>query len=62
MQSESQSLRATPEPRRVYSTLLALVQSLASQDEASVIATAAELVNTGRVVLTGNFKNQRLEV
>ena len=47
----------------LFSTLLGLVQSL--QDEASceedVVETALELVNSGRVVLTGNFKGCRLE-
>ena len=46
-----------------YSTLLSLVWSLQeftnSQDE--VVAIARELVNSGRVVLTGNFKGCRLE-
>ena len=47
----------------VYSTLLGLVQSL--QDEArseqEVVDSALELVNSGRVVLTGNFSGCRLE-
>ena len=47
----------------IYSTLLGLVQSL--QDEAGsedeVVEIALELVNSGRVVLTGNFRGCRLE-
>jgi hypothetical protein len=47
-----------------FSTLLALVQSL--QDEAGseddVVETAASLVNSGRVVLTGNFAGCRLDI
>jgi len=47
----------------VYSTLLALVQSLQDEhrSEEEVVDTALELVNSGRVVLTGNFKGCRLE-
>jgi hypothetical protein len=47
----------------VYSTLLALVQSLQDENrsEEEVVETALELVNSGRVVLTGNFKGCRLE-
>jgi hypothetical protein len=47
----------------MYSTLLALVQSIqganASEDE--VVDTAIEFVNSGRVVLIGTFKGSRLE-
>ena len=45
-----------------YSTLLALVQSLAdtSGSEDELVATAFDLVDSGRVVLTGNFKGCRL--
>ena len=47
----------------VYSTLLALVQllqeSTSSEDE--VVENAMDLVNRGRVILTGNFKGCRLE-
>ena len=47
----------------VYSTLLSLVHSLqdATDSEDELVETAAELVNSGRVVLTGNFKGCRLE-
>ena len=47
----------------VYSTLLALVQSLldAKASEEEVVDTATELVNSGRVFLIGNFKGCRLE-
>ena len=47
----------------VHSTLLALVQSLQDEggSEEEVVETAMELVNCGRVVLTGNFKGRRLE-
>jgi hypothetical protein len=62
MQSDSQWLHLLPEPRPVHSTLLALVESLGDRDEATVIAAAAHLVNSGRVVLTGNFRGQRLEI
>ena len=50
-------------PLAVYSTLLALVQSLqdAAKSEDELVDTVAELVNSGRVVLTGNFKGCRLE-
>ena len=46
-----------------YSTLLALVQSLQDEvrSEDEVVETAIERVNSGRVVLTGNFKGCRLE-
>ena len=49
------------EPRR--STLLALVQSLWDEmdSEQEVAAAALELVNEGRVILTGNFRGCRLE-
>ena len=55
-------LRSDPPPAG-YSTLLALVQSLqdATDSEDELVETAAELVNSGRVVLTGNFKGCRLE-
>ncbi len=55
-------LRSDPPPV-VYSTLLSLVQSLqdSTDSEDELIETAAELVNSGRVVLTGNFKGCRLE-
>ena len=44
------------------STLLALVQSLWNEmdDERQVADTAAALVSSGRVVLTGNFAGCRL--
>jgi hypothetical protein len=48
-------------PRR--STLLALVQLLQNRfglPEDQVVAVAAELVNSGRVVLSGNFAGQTL--
>jgi hypothetical protein len=47
-----------------YSTLLMLVQSLcdATDSEQEIVRSAAELVNSGRVVLTGNFKGHRLEI
>ena len=49
--------------RPVYSTLLSLVQSLQDEvrSEEEVVEAAIELVNGGRVVLTGNFKGCRLE-
>ena len=55
-------LRSDPAPA-VYSTLLSLVQSLqdATYSENELVEIAAELVNSGRVVLTGNFKGCRLE-
>jgi hypothetical protein len=62
MQIKEQSRPTPSESRPVHSTLLALVQALADQDEKTVVATAAELVNTGRVVLMGNFKGHRLEI
>jgi len=47
-----------------FSTLLMLVQSLCdvTDSEEEVVRSAAELVNGGRVVLTGNFKGHRLDV
>jgi hypothetical protein len=47
-----------------FSTLLTLVQSLCDEtdSEQELVRTAADLVNSGRVVLTGNFKGQRLEI
>jgi hypothetical protein len=52
-----------PDHPPVYSTLLALVQALQDKNrsEDEVVETALELVNGGRVVLTGNFKGCRLE-
>ena len=45
------------------STMLALVQSLLDKtgSEASTVRSAAGLVNSGRVVLTGNFAGCRIE-
>ena len=47
----------------VRSTLLSLVQSLQelTNFEDEVVESARELVNSGRVILTGNFKGCRLE-
>ena len=47
----------------VHSTLLSLVQSLkgSASSEDEVVESAMQLVNSGRVVLTGNFKGCRLE-
>lgn len=44
-------------------TLLGLVQRLVGQAESDreVIATARRLVRSGRVVLTGSFRGERLE-
>jgi hypothetical protein len=46
-----------------FSTLLALVQSLQDEtdSEDDVVETAANFVNSGRVVLTGNFAGCRLD-
>ena len=45
-----------------HSTLLSLAQPLQDEvgSEEEVIETALELVNSGRVVLTGNFRGRRL--
>jgi hypothetical protein len=47
-----------------FSTLLSLVQSLqdVTDSEDDVVETAASLVNSGRVVLTGNFAGCRLDI
>ena len=47
----------------VHSTLLGLVQTLQDEvgSEAEVVDAALKLVNSGRVLLTGNFKGCRLE-
>ena len=47
----------------VHSTLLSLVQSLqeSTSSEDEVVENARELENSGRVILTGNFKGCRLE-
>ncbi len=44
-------------------TLLALVQRLGREglSEEEVVARARELVNSGRAVLTGNFRGCRLD-
>jgi hypothetical protein len=49
-------------PGRTCSTLLALVQSLSDRSDSpeAVVEAAMALVNSGRVVLTGNFKGCRL--
>jgi hypothetical protein len=49
-------------PEWTCSTLLALVQSLSDRSDSpeAVVEAAIELVNSGRVVLTGNFKGCRL--
>jgi len=53
---------AAAEP--VYSTLLELVQSLqdAMDSETEICETVVGLVESGRVILTGNFKGSRLEL
>lgn len=60
------AMRRADSERRLprFSTLLMLVQSLCDRtdSEQELVRVAAELVNSGRVVLTGNFKGQRLEV
>ena len=54
--------RRSGEPQR--STLLALVWDLQAHADSAdeVVETAATLVNSGEVVLTGNFRGQRLDV
>jgi hypothetical protein len=54
--------RSDSGPRR--STLLALVWELQNDTNSAdeVAVTAAQLVNDGRVVLTGNFRGCRLEL
>ena len=56
-------LAATPETP-VFSTLLDLVCRLGDEieDESAVVERAAELVNSGAAVLTGNFRGCRLEL
>ena len=56
-------IRTPNDPAPVYSTLLSLVQSLQDdgRSEDDAVETALQLVNSGRVVLTGNFKGCRLE-
>lgn len=46
---------------RCYTTLLELVAALGSLglDESRVVEVATELVDSGRVVLTGNFRGRR---
>jgi hypothetical protein len=47
-----------------HTTLLSLVWTLGREEasEAQVVTRAASLVNTGRVVLTGNFAGARIEL
>ena len=58
------AIAATASGERQRSTLLALVWDLQEDTESAdeVVETAANLVNSGRVVLTGNFRGQRLDV
>jgi hypothetical protein len=63
MVTDVANIGAGPNQPPVYTTLLALVQSLQDdgRSEDDVVETALQLVNSGRVVLTGNFKGCRLE-
>ena len=63
MQSTIAHVGAGIDQQPVFSTLLSLVQSLQDEtrSEEEVVDTAIDLVNCGRVVLTGNFKGCRLE-
>jgi hypothetical protein len=51
----------TRETEPIHSTLLALVQSLTNDISSpeDVVENAIDLVNSGHVVLTGNFKRYR---
>jgi hypothetical protein len=64
MWSETDRTGCQTESAPRFSTLLALVQSLqdVADSEDDVVETAASLVNSGRVVLTGNFAGCRLDV
>ena len=48
----------------VFSTMLELVSRLSDEidDEGAVVELAAELVNSGRAILTGNFRGCRIEL
>ncbi len=48
----------------IHTTLLELVQAINSMtdDDNQVVATIVHLINSGRVRLTGTFKNARLIV
>jgi len=63
-ETERGATRVAAEQRPVHTTMLALVQSLTheSRSEDEIVAMALDLVNTGRVVLTGSFRGCRLEL
>ncbi len=48
----------------VETTLLELVQTLGelTQDDREVVATVVEMLRSGRVRLTGNFRGQRIAI
>lgn len=48
----------------IFSTMLELVCRLSQEidDENTVIALAAEMVNSGKAILTGNFRGCRIEL
>ena len=48
----------------IHTTLLELIQAINSltDDDTHVVATVVHLINSGRVRLTGTFKNARLIV
>ncbi len=52
------------EPTVIHTALLELVQAIISitDDDTQVVATVVHLINSGRVRLTGTFKNARLIV
>ncbi len=54
-----------PEKDRVVeTTLLELVQTIGelTQDDREVVATVIEMLRSGRVRLTGNFRGQRIAI
>ena len=54
-------MESSTDPEAVHATLLEVVQSVQESvhSDAEVVAVVANLINTGRVVLTGSFSGTR---